>query len=79
MEKAKVVIKTSYRCPRCSKNLVIVEDRGVAFFGCVKCDCYLIVQRWQIREFKRKRYFDWRGLMEYLFSSYVDLRKTTCK
>jgi ssDNA-binding Zn-finger/Zn-ribbon topoisomerase 1 len=81
MEKAKTKVKTTFRCNRCSNNLVIVEDKhnNVTFFGCPKCDCYIIVLPWQVKEFRRRRYFNWKGFMKYIYRSYVDARESVCK
>jgi phage FluMu protein Com len=79
MEKAKNVIETTFRCMRCKKNLVITEKQGVTFFGCPRCDCYVIVLQWQIREFRHKGHFNWRGFMKYLYRSYLDAREFICK
>jgi len=73
------VIKTTFQCPRCGRNLIITEKKGITFFGCTKCDCYIIVQPWQVREFKRGGYFNWRDFMKYIYRSYINARDYVCK
>jgi len=78
MEKAKDAFKTEYRC-RCGNPLAIVEDKQTTLFGCDRCDCYIILLPWQLREFRRKNYFDWKGLMKYAYNTYLEARRFVCK
>jgi hypothetical protein len=79
MEKVKNPVKTTFRCSRCRKRLVIVERGNVTLFGCPRCDCYVVLLPWQLREFRRGNFFNWRGLMKYAYNVYLDARDSVCQ
>lgn len=81
MEKMNNAVKMAFRCSRCRGHLAIVEDKrdNVALFGCPRCDCYLVLLPWHLREFRRRSFFDWKGLMEYIYKTYLDARDSVCK
>ncbi len=80
MEKAEM-IKTTFMCRHCKSRLVITEDRHnkVLIFGCPKCDCYLIIPEWRLKEFKHKGFFDWKGFMRYAYNTYLEARDLVCE
>jgi len=79
MEKAKTV-KTTFKCG-CKTRLVIVEDRrnNVLMFGCPRCDCYLVIPEWRMREYIRRNFIDWKGLMKHAYKSYLDAHDAICR
>jgi hypothetical protein len=77
MEKASMV-KTEFKC-RCKRRLVFMEQNNIILFGCPRCDCYLVILPWQVRDFKRNGFFDWRGFMKYVYSTYLDARDSVCQ
>ena len=82
MEIAKTsAIKTTFRCNHCSSRLVIIEDKrnNVAFFGCPKCDCYIVIPPWRLKEFKHRSFFNWKAFMEHMYRSYIDARDSVCQ
>ncbi len=82
MEKLKTYgIKTTFQCHRCDNHLVLIEDKrnDVMFFGCPRCDCYVIVPSWRLKEFKHGNYFNWRKLMKYAYHTYLEARDMVCQ
>jgi hypothetical protein len=80
MEKTENV-ETSFKCSRCHNSLVILEDKrdNVTLFGCLKCDCYVVLLPWHLKEFKRGKFFNWKGLMRYIYRTYLDARDLVCQ
>ena len=78
MGKVKNVV-TTFRCSYCGDRLILMEKHGVLFFGCPRCDCYLIIPQWRLKEFKYGNFFNWKGLMKYAYNTYLDARESVCR
>jgi DNA-directed RNA polymerase subunit RPC12/RpoP len=72
-------VKTTFRCKHCGGRLILMEKHGVLFFGCLRCDCYVIIPEWRLKEFKYGNLFNWKALMEYAYDTYIDVRESVCQ
>jgi len=70
--------KTTFRC-KCGSRLIIMEKHGALYFGCPRCDCYVVIPQWRLKEFEHGNLFNWKALMEYAYDTYIDVRAAVCR
>jgi hypothetical protein len=77
---SKTRIATTFRCPSCRRRLVFEDVGGVnaVFFGCPRCECYVIVTNSRVKLYSYGNMFSWKRFMSDLYAAYIEARKYIC-
>jgi hypothetical protein len=73
-------IGTTFRC-LCRSRLVLKElkeTKGVALFGCERCQCYVVVTKNRIKEYIYLSNFNWKRMMADLYKAYLEAHRYIC-